>query len=673
FIPLVQGRDGYFYGLTSGGGYSGGGGAFFLISPSGSFAVLNNTFGNRFVSPALGYGPKFITIGEDGFVYITLDAGDLVKMTTTGSVNHIWHFDENTSFGGAPTDGVIQSHDGSLYGETSSDKYNTSGRVFKIALDGSVSTIHRFEDGSVPNDGAMPLGDLLEAPDNNLYGVTSKGGLYNQGTVFRITPSGNVTILHSFGDAAHSNSFVRPIARLALGSDQYLYGSTGSALFKISTSGVYHEFPEVPFYSSNSTAPAILATDGNIYVSTSRMLYRITPSGVTTAICAIENGNQGLAQGRDGAFYLTHPYGFDRSEDGAVYKLTLTNRVVGAISPASVQAGRGDFFLTVTGSGFLPGDTINCGGYPFPTSFGSESLLRVTIPYWLVASPQTLKVFVTNGNETPTPAPSLVVTAAPTLTRLSPASVQAGHNSFTLSVGGTGFVDGARVYWGGAVLPTTYVSPSLLTATVSAALAGPVNPLVPITVKNPNVAASNAQNFTVTDAPQITAFSPSSVQAGHRDFSLTITGTGFVRGATVYWNNTPMTTGYFSPNQLLVNVPAAYVAKYGSPQLRVANPDVAPTAISKYTVTDPIFLTWLSNDSIKAGSQSYQIILGGANFVNGARAYWNGSVLSTTYVSSSQLIAIVNGAYVKAGVPGKITVTNPYVLPTAPLTVTVTP
>ncbi|MCW3061387.1 MAG: 3-carboxymuconate cyclase, partial [Capsulimonas sp.] len=537
-IPLTPGPDGSFYGTTSVGGTSGreaifgGGGVLFKISPGGSYTLLNNTFGDRFVTPQLGWGPNSVTIPSDGHLYVTTGAG-LIQMTPQGVCTHIWSFHDDPVLGEEFTSGLLQAHDGCLYGTTEFDKLQTGGTVYKLNPQGVVSIIHRFGDGTVANDGLTPEAGLVEGLDGNLYGVTSKGGAFGQGVVFRMTTAGAVTILHSFGDAAQSNFWVAPSATLVLGSDRCFYGSTGAALFKITSTGVYTEFPQVPFYTHGSTAPALLAADGNIYVSTSRMLYRVTPSGVVTAVCTINYGSQGLVQGRDGAFYFTSIYGFDNLYSGAVYRLKLANRIVEGISPASVQTGHKDFFLNVTGSGFLPGDTVTCGGYPFPTSFGSESLLRVTIPYWLVASPQTLKVSVMHGNETPTPAPSLVVTAAPTLTRLSPASVQAGHNSFTLSVGGTGFVDGARVYWGGAVLPTTYVSPSLLTATVSAALAAPVNPLVPITVKNPNVTASNAQNFTVTDAPQITAFSPSSVQAGHRDFSLTITGTGFVRDATV--------------------------------------------------------------------------------------------------------------------------------------------
>ncbi|MFQ3660935.1 MAG: IPT/TIG domain-containing protein, partial [Chloroflexaceae bacterium] len=95
------------------------------------------------------------------------------------------------------------------------------------------------------------------------------------------------------------------------------------------------------------------------------------------------------------------------------------------------------------------------------------------IPASDIATPGTASVTVFN------PAPgggasnalTFTINASnpvPTLSSLSPASATAGGAGFTLTVNGTGFVNGAVVRWNGANRPTTFVSATQLTATIPA-------------------------------------------------------------------------------------------------------------------------------------------------------------------------------------------------------------
>ena len=90
----------------------------------------------------------------------------------------------------------------------------------------TLTTLHNF--AGHPNDGADPYAGLVQGTDGNFYGTTSSGGANNNGTVFKITPSGTVTILHNFaGPPTDGND---PTAELIQASDGNFYGTTALAV-----------------------------------------------------------------------------------------------------------------------------------------------------------------------------------------------------------------------------------------------------------------------------------------------------------------------------------------------------------------------------------------------------------------------------------------------------------
>jgi uncharacterized repeat protein (TIGR03803 family) len=120
-----------------------------------------------------------------------------------------------------------------------------------------VTILHSFGDGSVVDDGVNPTSQLLQGVDGNFYGITEYGGApipgqgagSGTGTVFKMTPTGVVTILHSFGPGCLTGDGARPRC-LTQTPDGTLYGGTytsGNAayphgfgiIFSISPSGTY--------------------------------------------------------------------------------------------------------------------------------------------------------------------------------------------------------------------------------------------------------------------------------------------------------------------------------------------------------------------------------------------------------------------------------------------------
>src|SRR5688572_28046955 len=101
--------------------------------------------------------------------------------------------------GATPMTGLIRATDGNFYGTTQHGGANLRGTVFRMTPFGEVTTFHTF---SGP-DGEHPEHALVQAPDGRLWGTTSGGGQSQYGTVFRISIGGAFTVMRSFFDDAH--------------------------------------------------------------------------------------------------------------------------------------------------------------------------------------------------------------------------------------------------------------------------------------------------------------------------------------------------------------------------------------------------------------------------------------------------------------------------------------
>jgi uncharacterized repeat protein (TIGR03803 family) len=122
----------------------------------------------------------------------------------------------NLHNGGYPIGPLAQGIDGNFYGTTSDE-----GTVFKITPGGTLTTLHSFTGGT---DGGGPYAGLVQATDGNFYGTTVSGGSTGHGTVFKITPGGTLTTLYSFGSQATDGQ--NPYGQLVQATDGNFYGTT---------------------------------------------------------------------------------------------------------------------------------------------------------------------------------------------------------------------------------------------------------------------------------------------------------------------------------------------------------------------------------------------------------------------------------------------------------------
>jgi len=133
------------------------------------------------------------------------------------TLNTLYSFDGPD--GAAPVAALLLGNDGNYYGTTAAGGTYGWGTVYKLTPSGTLTTLHSF--AGYPSDGASPDAALVLGIDGNYYGTTRGGGPMGIGTVFKITPSGTLTTLYNFG-----GNRAGPYAALVRGADGDLWGTT---------------------------------------------------------------------------------------------------------------------------------------------------------------------------------------------------------------------------------------------------------------------------------------------------------------------------------------------------------------------------------------------------------------------------------------------------------------
>jgi uncharacterized repeat protein (TIGR03803 family) len=199
--------------------------------------------------------------------------GVVFKINKDGKETVLHRF--NGSDGAWPVGDLVLGPSGNVYGATSAGLTN-SGTVFRIGSSGTFAVLHRF---GAHNDGLSPAAGVIRDSAGNLYGTTDNGGTSNRGTVYKISPSGQETILHAFTGGTDGGF---PDAALVLGATGKLYGTTVSGgdlacnggtgcgtIFELDPSGhetVLHNFEGKP--GEFPLAKLVIDSSGNLYGTT---------------------------------------------------------------------------------------------------------------------------------------------------------------------------------------------------------------------------------------------------------------------------------------------------------------------------------------------------------------------------------------------------------------------
>ena len=271
-------------------------------------------------------------------------------------------------------------------------------------------------------------------------------------------------------------------------------------------------------------------------------------------------------------------------------------------------------------------------------------------------SPQTIKVIYT-------------VQADPvTLTSINPSAVLAGAAGLTLTLTGSNFSNNSIVIFNQSPQPTTFVSPTQLTATIDATmLVTPEQGFVTVESSSQAYAQVSAAIpllvLTPGPDPTVSSLAPSSAIVGSTGFTLTVNGANFTSGSVVLWGGTPLATTLVSPNQLTASIIASQVANIGTTPVSVqaySNPSAPISNAVNFTVAPvpPLTLNSVFPSIITGGGNDFTLTAVGLSFAPNAVIQWNGTALATSQVSSSVLRATVPAADIATPGSASITVQN---------------
>ncbi len=310
-----------------------------------------------------------------------------------------------------------------------------------------------------------------------------------------------------------------------------------------------------------------------------------------------------------------------------------------SLSPTSAVAGGAGFTLTINGSNFTSTAVANWGATPLTTTYVSATKLTAAIPASLIAAAGTANITVTATGGSSSGRTFTINPPLPIITSLSPTSVVAGGQAFTLTVNGANFLPGelqSVVKWNYTALTTTYVSSTQLTALVPAGLTGSTGTA---TIKvNTAGGTSTGVSFTV-DPPQpiVNSMSPAKLPVGYGAFTLSVYGKYFSSPATVNWGAIPLVTSALGSGTLLAQVPASLVASVGTVSVTVTTPGGTSVPLTFSVAQPQPAITSLNPPSVAAGGAGFILTINGTDFAPNSSVRLGTTWLPVTYVSSKKL------------------------------------
>jgi uncharacterized repeat protein (TIGR03803 family) len=492
---ISQGRDGNLYSTANQAG--GGFGAAFKVTPAGVFTVLASFTGANGEFPSSG-----LTLNTNGNYYGTTSGGGftpgtIFNMTSTGTVTTLYDF-MNTTDGQTPVAPPIQGTDNNLYGTVSSGT-GIYGTIYKLTPSNTFTVLHTFDFTT----GAFPQAPLVQGTDGAFYGTTELGTTSNEGNVFKITSAGKFTQLFSF-DVTHG---ANPFGPLVQGSDGNFYGTTRHAgtgdgtVFKITPQGsvtVLHNFTGTGD-GVEPTAGLVLATDGNFYGVTSQAtgssgcgtIFRITPRGTFTTLFTFPadksmgcNPLVTMVQHTNGILYGdTCKGGTGNAGDaGVIFSFNLGLAPFVSLVTTSGKIGT---TVEILGQGFTGTTAVSFNGVSATFTVVSDTYMTAKIP----AAATTGFVTVATPSSVLTSSKKFRIT--PQILSFSPTS---GSIGTSVTITGAGLTQTTKVTFGGVTAASFTVNADTnVTAIVpTGAKTGK------IAITTPGGTAQSATNFTVT-------------------------------------------------------------------------------------------------------------------------------------------------------------------------------
>ncbi len=304
--------------------------------------------------------------------------------------------------------------------------------------------------------------------------------------------------------------------------------------------------------------------------------------------------------------------------------LQFTAKVNGTMNQSVVWSVNG-----VVGGNATDGVISTTGNYTAPATLPNPNSISIE------ASPSSDKSL--SGKSTIT-----LENPIPAVTAVSPTAVTVGNFSITIS--GSKFVSGAKVMFGTQALTTKFVSSTQLTAT-GMATAAQEGTSIQLTVMNPDPGSITSTALALkVGAPQIVVkITPASAQLHPGQavqFKATVTGT---TNLNVTWQ----VNGTAGGNSTVGTISSSGL--YTAPATLTKSTSVTVNAVSAadaHSTSAPSSITLLTNIPVVTAALpspipvgNFTISVSGSNFLSGAQVIFGGTMLPTTFISSTSLSA----------------------------------
>ena len=329
-----------------------------------------------------------------------------------------------------------------------------------------------------------------------------------------------------------------------------------------------------------------------------------------------------------------------------------------SLNPTCATAGGPQFTLTVNGTNFVSGSTVNWNGTALATTFVSTTQLTATVPAVLIATAGTASLTVVTPCGGTSNAQTFTIAATPVITSPLTACGAVG-TAFSYTITATNN-------------PTSFTAsplPAGLTVNTSTGVisgtpttAGTTS--VTITASNGagtcNTSAQQTLVITISSRPTISSLNPTCATAGGPQFTLMVDGPNndFTQGETVYWNGSPLVTTFVSSKLLTAIVTTDLIATPGTASITVGGCGATSGAVT-FTISATPSISSLNPTCANVGDTQFTLTVNGTNFVSTSIVNWNGAALPTTFVSSTQLTATVAANLITARGTFSITVVSP--------------
>jgi uncharacterized repeat protein (TIGR03803 family) len=577
------------------------------------------TFGTNSGDPANPTSIGVIAQGRDGKLYSTTPTGGAdaygtaFTITTGGALTKLYDFNYS-GVGGSPYGGLTLGTDGNFYGTTISGGAGGAGMVFKMTSTGQLTVLHNFTDN--PDEGGAVVAPI-QGPDGNYYGTSGPVYTGTYGDVYKMTPTGTTTVLHLFDYTDGETPYA-----ITLGTDSNFYGVTHfggtdnlGTIFKITAGGTLTKLHD--FDSTTGSYPIgslVQGNDGNFYGTTEEGgtanlggVFKITPAGVFTLLHSFTGGSS------DGSLPFA---GLALGTDGNFY---------GTAEFGGTANGGVIFKLSSTGTFSIL--------YSFPGGFGGLGAYpRVTL------TQHTNGQFYgdTYGGGYPLNQGtfySLNVGLGPFVNLVN----WSGKVGKTVEILGQGFTGTTKV-----AFSTTSASFSVVSDTYLTALVPPGAVTGSVTVVAPGGTLRGNRKFLVT--PSITSFAPTSGPVGT---SVTITGVSFTGANKVTFGGVSA-PGFIvnSDTQITATVPTG--AKTG--KIAVITAGGTATSSGTFLVTPTI-----NSFSPTGGAVGTAVTINGTGLTQ-TTAVTFGGVAATTFTVNSD--SKVTATVPTGAITGKIAITT---------------